>query len=85
MTEDGTVYVSTGVEGGKNEKDRYAHVWKCDKSGNTEEILKLKKDIFPYVVQYGVVRFPMGLEKSNVTIYTAYALTGSGEAVYVYE
>lgn len=82
---DGTVYVSTGIEGGKNEKDCYAHIWKCEKSGTVKEILKFKKDIYPNIVQYGVVRFPMGLEGSNTIIYTTYALKGNGEAVYINE
>jgi hypothetical protein len=79
---DGTVYVSTGIEGGENEKDRYAHIWKCEKSGITREVMKLKKDMLPNIIQYGVLRFPMGLENSDEIFYTAYALKGNGEVVY---
>lgn len=81
---DDTIYVSTGIEGGENEKDDYAHVWKSDESGYFTEVLKCKKDIFPNIVQYGVVRFPMGLEDSNMLIYTTYALEHNGESVYIY-
>lgn len=82
---DGTVYVSTGIEGGVNEKDQYAHVWKCDKDGKVTEIIKLKKDMFPHIVQYGVIRYPMGLEESESLVYTTYALKGNGEVVYIEE
>jgi len=80
---DGTVYVSTGVEGGENEKDSYAHIWRSDKTDSFNEIMKLKKDIFPHIVQYGVVRFPLGLDNSNKIIYTTYALVDSPEHVYI--
>jgi len=79
---DGAVYVSTGIEGGENEKDRYAHVWKCERKSTTKEIMKLKKDIFPHVVQYGVIRFPMGLEDSDEMVFTTYALVNAPEHVY---
>lgn len=82
---DGTVYMSTGIEGGENEKDKYAHVWRCGIEGSVEEVYKLKKDFFPNIVQYGVIRYPMGLEDSNDIIYTTYALKGNGEAVYIGE
>lgn len=80
---DGTVYVSTGIEGGQNEKDQFAHVWECSKTGGVKEIIKYEKDIYPHIVQYGVVRFPMGLEESNYLVYTAYALKSNGETVYL--
>jgi hypothetical protein len=80
---DGTVYVSTGIEGGENEKDRYAHIWKCEKSGIAREVMKLKKDIFPNIIQYGVFRFPMGLENSDEIFYTAYALVDAPENVFM--
>ena len=79
---DGTVYVSTGIEGGENEKDCYAHVWKCERTCTPKEIMKLKKDIFPHIVQYGVVRFPMGLDDSDELVYTTYALVNAPEHVY---
>jgi len=82
---DGAVYVSTGVEGGDNEKDRFAHVWKCERNGEVKEILQYRKDILPLIIQYGVVRFPMGLEDSSELVYTTFALKGNGEAVYIHK
>jgi hypothetical protein len=79
---DETVFVSTGVEGGQNEKDKYARL-RSIKYEKLEEILKKKKDIFPYILQYGVIRFPMGLESVPVPVYTTYGLVGSPECVYV--
>ncbi len=78
---DDTVYVSTGVEGGENEKDKFAHIWKCDKNGAIEEIAQYRKDILPLIIQYGVVRFPMGLDSSSQLIFTAYALKNTSENV----
>lgn len=79
---DGTVYVSTGVEGGENEKDRYAHLW-MKKDEDFEHILKLKKDIFPHILQYGVMRFPSGMQSTNNAVFTTYGLIKYGEAVLV--
>lgn len=80
---DGTVYVSTGIEGGENEKDASAHVWQYKESGEVNEIFSMKKDVFPNIVQYGVIRFPMGMDTTETLIYTTYALKGNGEAVYI--
>lgn len=82
---DGSVFVSTGIEGGENEKDRYAHVWKSEESGSFKEIIQYRKDTFPLIIQYGVVRFPMGLEDSSELVYTTYALKRNGEAVYIHK
>lgn len=79
---DGTVYVSTGVEGGENEKDRYARLYRII-NGKADMILKMKKDIFPLILQYGVMRFPMGTETTDKTIFTTYGLCMNGEAVYI--
>ena len=78
----GTVYVSTGVEGGENEKDRYARLY-MTYSGKTDMILRKKKDIFPLILQYGVMRFPLGIESTDKMIFTTFGLSMSGEAVYI--
>lgn len=82
VLKDGTVFVSTGVEGGENEKDEYARFKKIN-NGEALEILKLKKDIIPLIVQYGVMRFPLGLEKSNILVFTSFGLKRYGEAVMI--
>jgi len=81
---DGRVFISTGVEGGQNEKDRYARLMEI-RDGNKKEILRHKKDIFPLIVQYGVIRFPLGTENTNHVVFTMYGLKGNGEQVYVEE
>lgn len=82
---DGTVYVSTGVEGGETEQDRYAHIWQVQSDDKVREVYKMQKDIFPLIVQYGVMRFLMGLESSDTVVFTAYALQNAGETVYLIE
>lgn len=79
---DGRVFISTGVEGGENEKDRYARL-KIIKNGKVRDVMKYKKDIFPLILQYGVIRFPLGTENTDRIIYTTYGLVGNGECVYV--
>ncbi|MDR3586071.1 MAG: hypothetical protein P4L59_12220 [Desulfosporosinus sp.] len=79
---DGTVYVSTGIEGGENEKDRAAHLWR-KKGKDFEHILKQEKDIFPHILQYGVMRFPLGLQSTNTAVFTTYGLKRFGEDVLV--
>ena len=81
---DGRVFISTGVEGGENEKDRYARLKQIE-DGKVMTILKKKKDIFPLILQYGVIRFPLGTENTDKVVYTMYGLTGNGEQVYVEE
>ena len=81
---DGRVFISTGVEGGENEKDRYARLKQIE-DGKVMTILKKKKDIFPLILQYGVIMFPLGTENTDKVVYTMYGLTGNGEQVYVEE
>lgn len=82
---DGTVFVSTGIEGGENEQDRCAHLWQVQPDGRVQEVYKMQKDILPLIVQYGVMRFPMGLDSSDIVVFTAYALQSDGETVYLRE
>lgn len=81
---DGRVFISTGVEGGENEKDRYARLKQIE-NGKVTDILREKKDMFPLILQYGVIRFPLGTENTNRVVYTMYGLSGNGEQVYVEE
>ncbi len=78
---DGRVFISTGVEGGENELDRFARL-----KSITDEIkdeLKIKKDIFPLILQYGVMRFPLGTENTDRVVFTTMGLKRNGENVYV--
>ena len=81
---DGRVFISTGVEGGENEKDDYARL-KEIKSGKSVDILKQQKDIWPLILQYGVIRFPLGTENTDRVVCTFFGLKGNGEQVYVEE
>ena len=78
----GRAFFSTGVEGGENEKDRFARL-KEYVEGNTEERLRLKKDIWPLIVQYGVMRFPLGTEHCERVVFTTMGLKGHGETVMI--
>ena len=79
---DGRVFISTGVEGGENEKDRYARL-KTIEEGRIKELLKQEKDIWPLILQYGVLRFPLGTENTDKLVFTMYGLKGNGERVYI--
>ena len=79
---DGTLVVSTGVEGGRNEKDRRAHLWASRDGVTWNELISYRKDLLPHIVQYGVIRLPNGLERSDVLIYTCLGLLGAGERTY---
>lgn len=81
---DGRVFISTGVEGGENEKDRNARL-KQVRNGEARTLLEKGKDIFPLILQYGVIRFPLGTENTDKVVYTMYGLKGNGEQVYVEE
>lgn len=79
---DGRAFFSTGVEGGENEKDNFARL-KEYKAGKIETIWKLKKDIFPLILQYGIMRFPLGTDNCNRVVLTTMALKKHGEAIMI--
>lgn len=79
---DGRAFFSTGVEGGENEKDRYARL-KEYKAGEIVNHWQLKKDIWPLILQYGVMRFPLGSENCKRVVFTGMALKGYGETVII--
>ncbi len=76
---DGTVIVSTGVERGANEKDRFAHLWASRDGGRWEEIGRWRKDPWPGVVQFGVVHFAPGGQGKPLFWFTCRGLQGGGE------
>lgn len=79
---DGRAFFSTGVEGGENEKDKYARL-KEYKDGKIVDVWKLKKDVWPLILQYGVMRFPLGTDKCTRVVFTAMGLKGHGEVVMI--
>lgn len=79
---DGRVFISTGVEGGENEKDRFARLKEITNNG-IAEVKKMEKDIWPLILQYGVIRFPLGTENTGNLVFTTFGLKGNGEQVYV--
>ena len=80
---DGRIFISTGVEGGQNEQDRYARLKEINDRKITE-LLKVKKDILPLIIQYGVMRFPLGTQNTDKVVFTMMGLMGGGETVYLY-
>ncbi len=78
----GRVFISTGVEGGENEKDRLARLKAID-GAEVKTLLTIKKDIFPLILQYGVMRFPLGTENTDKVVFTTMGLKGNGENIYV--
>lgn len=81
---DGRTFVSTGVEGGENERDRQARLLEYREKA-VSELFKARKDPFPLILQYGVMRFPLGTENTNQVVFTMMGLLGGGETVVCYE
>ena len=79
---DGRVYLSTGVEGGENESDNMSRM-KIFDGYNAKTIFELKKDMWPLIIQYGVMRFPLGTEYCDKVVFTAMGLNGHGESVMI--
>jgi hypothetical protein len=76
---DGTMFFSTGVEGGINEIDTSAHLWASRDGLNWYEVFHLKKKKWPHIIQYGVMRIPPGTETSDKLHFTSLALQGASE------
>lgn len=74
---DGTILVSTGVEGGHNEVDGKAHLWASQDGVNWEDLGGWRKDFCPKLMQYGVIHFPHGLTYDPIM--TCLGLLGAGE------
>lgn len=79
---DGKVIFSTGVEGGENEKDRFARL-KEYKAGEIVNHWQLRKDFFPMILQYGVMRFPLGTDNCSRVVFTTMGLQDHGECVMI--
>ncbi len=75
---DGTMVVSTGVEGGVNERDDHAHLWASRDGRQWQELASWQKDAWPFRVQYGVIHFAHGQETSNVLCLNLRGLKGHG-------
>jgi hypothetical protein len=80
----GKILISTGVEGGENEQDRFSRL-KMIKNDEVIEVFKREKDILPLIIQYGVIRLPLGSENSRKVIFTSMGLKGGGEVVVLGE
>lgn len=78
----GRIFFSTGVEGGINEKDNFSRL-KEYSGGQTLNVFSLKKDFWPLIVQYGVMRFPLGTENCIKPVFTTMGLKGHGEYVMI--
>ena len=74
--------MSSGVEGGENEEDKFAKLYEVNNL-SVEELKRVKKDILPFIVQYGVIRFPMRCSNSTKLIYTMMGLKNNGETIYI--
>ena len=66
-------------------RDRYSHLVTVRKSDlKVEEVLKVKKDIWPMkLFQYGVLTFPKGHNRSEGLWYNVIACKGDGCALHV--
>ncbi|MGN0281524.1 MAG: hypothetical protein ACI4B3_04385 [Prevotella sp.] len=81
---DGRAFFSTGVEGGENEKDNIARMKMLGDDGKLQTVWECKKDCLPLIIQYGVMRFPLGTDDCNRVVFTTMGLAdGHGEAVMI--
>jgi hypothetical protein len=79
---DGTMFISTGVEGGKNELDASAHLWASKDGYKWWEVYARSKKKWPHIVQFGVMRIPPGTETTDTLHFNALALRGAAETWY---
>ena len=79
----GTLLISTGVERGENEKDSYAHLWASPDGTTWKELIRFKKDMWFRILQFGVIRFPVGLDNCDAPVFTCMGLVGAGEKAFV--
>ena len=77
------IFLSTGIEGGKNETDKYARIYKiCE--NDAKMIFSIKKNCVPYFVQYGVIRFPLNTSQCSKVYFTELGLRHGQEKVCLY-
>jgi hypothetical protein len=79
---DGTLFVSTGVEGGRNEMDRAAHLWMSRDGNAWMEMFARRKNSWPLIAQFGVLRIPPGTESGRTLHFAGLALRGAAETWY---
>ena len=81
---DGRAFFSTGVEGGENEKDNIARMKMLGDDGKLQTVWECKKDCLPLIIQYGVMRFPLGTDNCTRVCFTTMGLaSGHGEAIMI--
>lgn len=80
---DGRSFFTTGVEGGENEKDRMARLKQLMNDGKLATLWQKEKDYWPLVIQYGVIRFPLGTESCSRICFTSMGLKKHGESVMI--
>ena len=80
---DGRAFFSTGVEGGENEKDNIARMKMLGADGKLQTVWECKKDCLPLIIQYGVMRFPLGTDNCTRVCFTTMGLKGHGETIMI--
>lgn len=81
---DGRAFFSTGVEGGENEKDDIARMKVLTADRRLQTVWECKKDWLPLIVQYGVMRFPLGTDECSRVVFTTMGLAdGHGESIMI--
>ena len=80
---DGRAFFSTGVEGGENEKDNIARMKMLGADGKLQTVWECKKDCLPLIIQYGVMRFPLGTDDCDRVVFTTMGLKGYGETIMI--
>ena len=81
---DGRAFFSTGVEGGENERDNIARMKILGSDGKLQTVWECKKDWLPLIVQYGVMRFPLGTDNCTRACFTTMGLAGGhGETIMI--
>ena len=53
------------------------------KDGKCENVWKLQKDCWPLILQYGVMRFPLGTDQCDRVVFTTMGLKGHGETIMI--
>jgi hypothetical protein len=54
---------------GRGIKNRYVHLYKGNLCDGFSEIYKEKKDLLPFLFQFGAFRFPSGLNETNILFF----------------
>lgn len=66
-----------GWKKGAGIKDNYAHIYGGDLEKGFTEIYKEKKDIFPFIFQFGAIRFPAGRNNTSTLFFQPVALANN--------